>query len=43
VRTPGQVYVAGELWHARRDDGGQLVPGEHVRVTGVQGLELTVE
>jgi membrane-bound serine protease (ClpP class) len=43
VRTPAQVYVAGELWHAHRDDGEQLVPGEHVRVKGVHGLELTVE
>src|SRR4051812_9673316 len=43
VRTPGQVYVAGELWHARREDGGALVPGQHVRVKDVQGLELTVE
>ena len=43
VRTPGQVFVAGELWRARRDDGEQLVPGEHVRVKDVQGLELTVE
>jgi membrane-bound serine protease (ClpP class) len=43
VRTPGQVFVAGELWRARREDGAQLVPGEHVRVTNVRGLELTVE
>ena len=43
VRTPGQVLVAGELWRARRADGGQLVPGEHVRVTSVHGLELTVD
>lgn len=43
VRTPGQVFVGGELWRARREDGGQLVPGEHVRVKDVQGLELTVE
>jgi membrane-bound serine protease (ClpP class) len=43
VQTTGQVYVAGELWRARRDDGGQLVPGQHVRVKDVQGLELTVE
>ena len=42
VRTPGQVYVAGELWHAHRTDGGELVPGEHVRVEEVEGLELTV-
>lgn len=43
VRTPGQVFVAGELWRARRDDGGELVPGDHVRVTRAEGLELTVE
>lgn len=43
VRTPGQVFVAGELWRARREDGSQLVPGDHVRVTDVHGLELTVE
>ena len=27
----------------RRENGAQLVPGEHVRVTDVHGLELTVE
>jgi membrane-bound serine protease (ClpP class) len=43
VRTPGQVFVEGELWSARRSDGGDLVPGEHVRVEGVEGLELTVK
>ena len=43
VRTPGQVFVEGELWHARRADGRELVPGEHVRVEAVEGLELTVE
>jgi membrane-bound serine protease (ClpP class) len=43
VRTPGQVFVEGELWRARRADGGQLVPGEHVRVEAVDGLELTVK
>jgi len=43
VRTPGQVFVAGELWHAHRDDGASLVPGEHVRVKAVNGLELVVE
>jgi membrane-bound serine protease (ClpP class) len=42
VRTPGQVFVAGELWRAHRADGAQLVPGEHVQVEGVDGLELTV-
>jgi membrane-bound serine protease (ClpP class) len=42
VRTPGQVFVAGELWRAHRADGGALVPGEHVEVESVDGLELTV-
>ncbi len=35
VRTPGQVYVEGELWHAHRVDGRDLVPGEHVKVEAV--------
>jgi len=43
VRTPGQVFVEGELWSARRDDGRELVPGERVRVKDVEGLELRVE
>jgi membrane-bound serine protease (ClpP class) len=43
VRNPGQVFVSGELWRARRTDGRDLVPGEHVRVAGVEGLELRVE
>jgi membrane-bound serine protease (ClpP class) len=43
VRTSGQVFVAGELWHAHRDDGSDLVPGQHVRVKAVHGLELVVE
>jgi membrane-bound serine protease (ClpP class) len=42
VRTPGQVFVAGELWRARRADGGALRPGDHVQVEAVDGLELTV-
>jgi membrane-bound serine protease (ClpP class) len=43
VKSPSQVLVAGELWHAHREDGGTLVPGARVRVVGVQGLELTVK
>jgi membrane-bound serine protease (ClpP class) len=42
VRAPGQVFVEGELWHAHRADGGDLVPGAHVRVDAMEGLELTV-
>jgi membrane-bound serine protease (ClpP class) len=43
VRSPNQVFVEGELWHAHRADGSLLVPGDHVRVAGAEGLELTVE
>jgi membrane-bound serine protease (ClpP class) len=43
VRAPGQVFVEGELWHAHRDDGGELVPGEQVRIAAMDGLELTVQ
>jgi membrane-bound serine protease (ClpP class) len=43
VRRDGYVFVNGELWRARRADGGPLLPGEHVRVEGVaDGLELVV-
>jgi membrane-bound serine protease (ClpP class) len=42
VRAPGQVFVEGELWHAHRSDGGDLVPGSQVRVAAMDGLELTV-
>jgi membrane-bound serine protease (ClpP class) len=42
VRTPGQVFVEGELWRAHRDDGAALIPGSHVRVAAMDGLELTV-
>jgi membrane-bound serine protease (ClpP class) len=42
VRDPQHVFVEGELWRAHRADGGDLVPGEHVRVEHVEGLELTV-
>ena len=43
VRRDGLVLVAGELWRARRADGGPLVPGEHVTVQAVEeGLELVV-
>jgi membrane-bound serine protease (ClpP class) len=42
VKAPGQVFVEGELWHAHRLDGGDLVPGSHVRVAAMDGLELTV-
>ena len=33
----GSVFVDGELWRARRADGGALRPGEHVRVEAVDG------
>jgi membrane-bound serine protease (ClpP class) len=42
VRDPTHVFVEGELWRARRNDGGELVPGERVRVERIDGLVLTV-
>jgi membrane-bound serine protease (ClpP class) len=42
VRAPGLVFVNGELWKARAEDDSDLVPGEHVEVESVDGLELTV-
>jgi membrane-bound serine protease (ClpP class) len=42
VRRDGLVFLNGELWRARTSDGSELVPGEHVEVEAVDGLELTV-
>jgi len=42
VRDPVHVFVDGELWHAHRADGRELVPGDEVRVEKIEGLELTV-
>ena len=43
IRRNGYVFVDGELWRARTSDGRELVPGERVRVAGVEdGLELVV-
>jgi membrane-bound serine protease (ClpP class) len=43
VRRPGYVFVAGELWRARTTGGRDLVPGEPVRVDGVEdGLQVVV-
>jgi membrane protein implicated in regulation of membrane protease activity len=36
------VSLRGELWQAHTADGEPLVPGEHVRVEDVEGLELVV-
>jgi membrane-bound serine protease (ClpP class) len=43
VRSDGVVFVNGELWHAHTSDGSQLLPGEHVEVSALEGLELTVK
>ncbi len=40
VRDGGLVFVHGELWRAESD--GRLVPGQHVRVEGLDGLSLKV-
>jgi membrane-bound serine protease (ClpP class) len=43
VRSNGVVFVNGELWHAHTSDGSHLLPGEHVEVSALEGLELTVK
>lgn len=43
VRAPGLVFVNGELWQAHAEDDSELVPGEHVEVESVHGLQLTVK
>ena len=43
VRRDGLVFVNGELWRARSTDDRPLVPGDHVRVEGVDAeLRLVV-
>jgi membrane-bound serine protease (ClpP class) len=42
VRRGGLVFVHGELWQARAEDGAPLAPGERVRVEGFEGLTLGV-
>ena len=42
VRRNGFVFVHGELWRARPEDGEPLAPGERVRVEDVDGLTLGV-
>jgi membrane-bound serine protease (ClpP class) len=43
VRPGGMVQVNGELWRARSAAGGDLVPGEHVRIEEVEeDLRLVV-
>ena len=43
VRKDGLVAINGELWRARAEDGSPLVPGEHVRIEGVEDdLRLVV-
>jgi membrane-bound serine protease (ClpP class) len=37
---PGRVQVHGEIWRALTGD--RLEPGDHVRITNVEGLTLTV-
>jgi membrane-bound serine protease (ClpP class) len=42
VRGQGMVFVNGELWRARVDNGQPLRSGDRVVVEGVDGLELRV-
>jgi membrane protein implicated in regulation of membrane protease activity len=44
ARRDDMVFVHGELWRAKPDDGAPLRPGQRVRVSGVgPELELRVE
>jgi membrane-bound serine protease (ClpP class) len=43
VRRDGLVFVNGELWRARTENGQALRTGEPVEVEGVEGLELVVK
>lgn len=45
VRSPGEVFVLGELWRARpaNPDAGELRVGQTVRIVGREGLVLLVE
>src|SRR5712691_2749805 len=43
VRRDGLVFVNGELWQARVENGQPLRPGERVRVESREGLVLTVK
>jgi membrane-bound serine protease (ClpP class) len=36
VRRNGTVFVNGELWRARSNDGSPLVTGERVRIEGIE-------
>jgi membrane-bound serine protease (ClpP class) len=42
VGRGGWVHANGELWHAVAEDGAPLREGDHVVVTSVDGLTLTV-
>jgi membrane-bound serine protease (ClpP class) len=42
VRRNGMVSLRGELWQAHTASGEPLVPGQHVRVEDVEGLQLVV-
>ena len=41
LELDGTVFVHGELWSAHSDDGA-IQPGERVRVTAMEGLQLHV-
>lgn len=41
-KTPGQIFVSGELWQAISKDGLPIGVGEKVVVESIEGLQLTV-
>ena len=39
----GEIWVGGEPWQATLSSGGTAEPGEHVRVTAIEGFRAVVE
>jgi membrane-bound serine protease (ClpP class) len=42
IRRDGLVFVNGELWRARVENGAELHPGDRVEIDAVEGLTLRV-
>lgn len=42
IRRGGLVFVNGELWRARVENGAELHPGDRVEIDAVEGLTLRV-
>jgi membrane-bound ClpP family serine protease len=42
IQDDGQVGFRGEIWSARAIDGQKILPGEQVKIVGIEGLRLIV-